>query len=275
MCARHCRRGKTGRPASGGKGRTRNDSGGVAGSIALVPKSKAVQQWDSGAAYDQVQRERAEARFRAREFELRITREQVRQWRKERDPAAQAREAEIIALQKELMDRRRRQQVQVAERSILAGALGATAAAAGTLAAFEPREKLARTQPGAARQEAEDHEEYHEEDQAYGGVVDEGEGGGEGLGPGAAAGGEGAGEAVREEEMYDGGGGGEEEEEEDAGEGGSEDGEDGEWCACVSRRTLHSVSWASTVGRDYRFIAGWRSIPAHGNRTHYDIDVYR
>ncbi len=45
--------------------------------VLLPPKAKSLQQWDSGARYDAKHAAQAEMRFRAREYEQRITREQV------------------------------------------------------------------------------------------------------------------------------------------------------------------------------------------------------
>ncbi|PNH05963.1 putative serine/threonine-protein kinase [Tetrabaena socialis] len=140
--------GAGGRPASGsprspGAG---GGGGGGGGSGGVQPS-----QWDSGARYEARRQAQVEMRFKAREFEQRITREQVRQQRRERDPAVRAREAELELLRLELMARRERKHAQAAEQQILAERLGPEGAEAGeggddALAAFRTRARLARTQ---------------------------------------------------------------------------------------------------------------------------------
>lgn len=73
---------------------------------------------------------------------------QVRAWRRERDPEAKAREAELDVVQAQLLARRARDKAAVAQREILAAALGDAAAAGGTAAGFVPHLQLARTAPG-------------------------------------------------------------------------------------------------------------------------------
>jgi hypothetical protein len=58
-----------------------------------------MKEWDSGAHWAAKQAKQAEQRFRAREFEQRITREQVRAWRKERDPGKVKGETSCVAAQ--------------------------------------------------------------------------------------------------------------------------------------------------------------------------------
>eukprot|EP00798_Chlamydomonas_sp_ICE-L_P020844 gene20844-27677_t len=57
--------------------------------------------------YEHKLQQQAETRLRAREYEQRIAREQVRQWRKERDPEYLAREAELEQLQQLMLAQRR------------------------------------------------------------------------------------------------------------------------------------------------------------------------
>ncbi|KXZ54767.1 hypothetical protein GPECTOR_4g837 [Gonium pectorale] len=152
--------GADGRPEStgGGHGGKLNSphgaapAPGVAASAAamhltLGPRGRNVRQWDSGARYEAQRQQQAEMRFRAREFEQRITREQVRQQRRERDPAVRAREAELELLRQELLARRERKQSQAAEQQILEDRLGdQRVALEDELAAFRARPRLGRTQ---------------------------------------------------------------------------------------------------------------------------------
>lgn len=62
---------------------------------APVVIAKAAKQWDSGAQYEQKLARQAEMRYKARAMEIRLQREQVRRIRKEQDPVARAREAEL------------------------------------------------------------------------------------------------------------------------------------------------------------------------------------
>ncbi|GIL82931.1 hypothetical protein Vretifemale_11833, partial [Volvox reticuliferus] len=117
---------------------------------------KNVLQWDSGARYEARRQQQVEMRFRAREFEQRITREQVRQQRRERDPAVRARAAELEAVRQELLARRERKQAQVAEQEILEERLSEPHLDLGDeLAAFRTRDKLRRTRLGPASPGAE------------------------------------------------------------------------------------------------------------------------
>lgn len=135
----------SGRRSRGAKG----DSG--PGGVQLV-KQAAIHQWESGAQYQGQQARQAEQRFKAREFEQRMTREkvktlyrelrvfpvrrngtaaciprvciqphrvclhvlcaQVRAARRKRDPERQAREAELSAMQQKLLEQRRRRKVR-------------------------------------------------------------------------------------------------------------------------------------------------------------------
>ncbi|GLI67310.1 hypothetical protein VaNZ11_011496, partial [Volvox africanus] len=129
---------------------------GCSGASGGGARVKNVLQWDSGARYEARRQQQVEMRFRAREFEQRITREQVRQQRRERDPAVRAREAELEALRQELLARRERKQAQVAEQEILEARLSEPHLILGDeMAAFRTRNKLRRTRLGLASPGAE------------------------------------------------------------------------------------------------------------------------
>ncbi|GAX77106.1 hypothetical protein CEUSTIGMA_g4552.t1 [Chlamydomonas eustigma] len=131
--------------------------------VHLVGGTK-LQQWDSGAQYDQKVAKQAEARSKARALEGRLMREQARQLRKDRDPEYQAREAELKVIQQHLLARRQKKAIDAAQKEILQEALGEEGAAevllkaaaaqdgeggAGsiTAAGFMARDRLLRTPP--------------------------------------------------------------------------------------------------------------------------------
>ncbi|MEW5317535.1 MAG: hypothetical protein WDW38_008823 [Sanguina aurantia] len=119
--------------------------------VVLVPRmAKGVTKYESTAvAHDQKLKQQAEARFLARQYEMRQMRQQVRQARKDKDPAAREREAQLELLQEQMLEKQKRRRTVVAQRSLLQGLLGdglcLSEGAGGTAHAFEQRERLERS----------------------------------------------------------------------------------------------------------------------------------
>lgn len=96
---------------------------------------------------------------------------QVRQARKDKDPAAKEREAQLELLQEELLEKHKRRRTIVAQRSLLHGLLGDGLSlpedGGGTVHAFQQRERLQRSSEasGAVEQASVDDDDEGEQQQ--------------------------------------------------------------------------------------------------------------
>ena len=77
--------------------------------VAAVKSARKIEEWASGALWERKVAKQAEARIKARQHDARLTREQARQTRKEKDPEHKAREAELAAIGEHLMEKKRKE----------------------------------------------------------------------------------------------------------------------------------------------------------------------